>query len=110
MSKPGSHDAMRIYNVDRWGEGYFGVDADGFVTVKPCGRSDGPAARLDAVLAACRDAGLRSPVLVRFSGILRDRVKVLAGAFRHAITEQQYGAQYTPVYPIKVNQQRRVVT
>lgn len=110
MSKPGSHDAMRIYNVDRWGEGYFGVDADGFVTVKPCGRSDGPAARLDAVLAACRDAGLRSPVLVRFSGILRDRVKVLAGAFRHAIAEQQYGAQYTPVYPIKVNQQRRVVT
>lgn len=110
MSKPGSHDAMRIYNVDRWGEGYFGVDADGFVTVKPCGRSDGPAARLDAVLAACRDAGLRSPVLVRFSGILRDRVKVLAGAFRHAIAEQQYSAQYTPVYPIKVNQQRRVVT
>lgn len=110
MSKPGSHDAMRIYNVDRWGEGYFGVDADGFVTVKPCGRSDGPAARLDAVLAACRDAGLRSPVLVRFSGILRDRVKVLAGAFRHAIAEQQYAAQYTPVYPIKVNQQRRVVT
>jgi len=110
MSKPGSHDAMRIYNVDRWGEGYFGVDADGFVTVKPCGRSDGPAARLEAVLAACRAAGLRSPVLVRFSGILRDRVKVLAGAFRHAIAEQQYTAQYTPVYPIKVNQQRRVVT
>ena len=110
MSKPGSHDAMRIYNVDRWGEGYFGVDADGFVTVKPCGRSDGPAARLEAVLAACREAGLRSPVLVRFSGILRDRVKVLAGAFRHAIAEQQYTAQYAPVYPIKVNQQRRVVT
>jgi len=110
MNQAGSSDAMRIYNVDRWGDGYFSVDSDGFVTVKPCGNSDGPHARLDDVLQACRQAGLRSPVLVRFAGILRHRVKVLAGAFRHAITEQAYGGHYTPVYPIKVNQQRRVVT
>ena len=110
MNKPETSDALRIYNVDRWGEGYFGVDSDGFVTVKPCGMSDGPSARLEDVLAACRNTGLRSPVLVRFGGILRQRVKVLAGAFRHAIKEQGYGGGYTPVYPIKVNQQRRVVT
>ena len=91
MNQAGSSDAMRIYNVDRWGDGYFSVDSDGFVTVKPCGNSDGPHARLDDVLQACRQAGLRSPVLVRFAGILRHRVKVLAGAFRHAITEQAYG-------------------
>ncbi len=110
MNKAASSDAMRIYNVDRWGDGYFSVDGDGFVTVKPCGNSDGPDARLDDVLKACRDAGLRSPVLVRFAGILRHRVKVLAAAFRQAIDEQGYGGHYTPVYPIKVNQQRRVVT
>lgn len=110
MSIAENSNAQRIYNVDRWGEGYFGVDAEGFVTVKPCGSSHGPVARLDEVLAQCRATGLRSPVLVRFSGILRNRVKVLAGAFRHAITEQGYGGGYTPVYPIKVNQQRRVVT
>jgi arginine decarboxylase len=110
MSNAENSNAQRIYNVDRWGEGYFGVDTAGFVTVKPCGSSDGPVARLDDVLAQCRATGLRSPVLVRFSGILRNRVKVLASAFRHAITEQGYGGGYTPVYPIKVNQQRRVVT
>lgn len=110
MNKADSTDAMRIYNVDRWGDGYFSVDAGGCVTVKPCGDSDGPSARLEDVLSACREAGLRSPVLVRFAGILRHRVKVLAGAFRHAIAEQGYGGHYTPVYPIKVNQQRRVVT
>ena len=110
MDQAGNSDALRIYNVDRWGDGYFGVDGDGFVTVRPGGHGDGPGARLDDVLAACRQAGLRSPVLVRFAGILRDRVKVLAGAFRHAIGEQGYGGGYTPVYPIKVNQQRRVVT
>ena len=48
-------------------------------------------------------------MLARFSGILRDRVRRLAGAFRGAIGEQNYQGRYTPVYPIKVNQQRRVV-
>lgn len=110
MSNAENSNAQRVYNVDRWGEGYFGVDVAGFVTVKPCGSSNGPVARLDDVLTQCRATGLRSPVLVRFSGILRHRVKVLAGAFRHAIAEQGYAGGYTPVYPIKVNQQRRVVT
>ena len=48
-------------------------------------------------------------MLARFSGILRQRVKLLAGAFREAIEGNDYQGGYTPVYPIKVNQQRRVV-
>ncbi|KAF0810149.1 arginine decarboxylase [Alcanivorax sp. S71-1-4] len=102
-------DALNIYNVERWGDGYFGVDADGHVTVCPNGHPGAGMARLDAVFAACRAAGLRSPVLVRFDGILRHRVQRLAGAFREAIAGQHYQGGYTPVYPIKVNQQRRVV-
>jgi arginine decarboxylase len=102
-------DALNIYNVERWGDGYFGVDDDGHVTVCPNGHPGAGMARLDAVFAACRAAGLRSPVLVRFDGILRHRVQMLAGAFREAIAGQSYQGCYTPVYPIKVNQQRRVV-
>ncbi|AJD49796.1 arginine decarboxylase [Isoalcanivorax pacificus W11-5] len=102
-------DALNIYNVERWGDGYFGVDDDGHVTVCPNGHPGAGMARLDAVFAACRAAGLRSPVLVRFDGILRHRVQMLAGAFREAIAGQSYQGGYTPVYPIKVNQQRRVV-
>ena len=97
-----------IYNVQRWGDGYFRIGADGHVRVRPEGGQGGEAS-LEAVLAACRAAGLRTPVLVRFSGILRDRVRRLAGAFRDAIAAQEYVGGYTPVYPIKVNQQRRVV-
>jgi arginine decarboxylase len=110
MSQWSTADALRVYNVDRWGDGYFGVDDQGHVTVRPCGTDDGPSVRLEDVLAACRDQGLRSPVLVRFGGILRHRVRMLAGAFRGAISSQDYQGRYTPVYPIKVNQQRRVVT
>ncbi|ASK35583.1 arginine decarboxylase [Alcanivorax sp. N3-2A] len=97
-----------IYNVERWGEGYFRIGADGHLRVRPQG-ADGREATLEDVLSACRAAGLRTPVLARFSGILRDRVRRLAGAFRDAIEQQHYDAGYTPVYPIKVNQQRRVV-
>jgi arginine decarboxylase len=96
-----------IYNVQRWGDGYFRIGADGHVRVRPEGGQGGEAS-LEAVLAACRAAGLRTPVLARFSGILRDRVRRLAGAFRDAIAAQEYAGGYTPVYPIKVNQQRGV--
>jgi arginine decarboxylase len=101
-------DAGALYNVERWGEGYFRAGEDGHLCVRPDPAADGEA-RLDAVLAACREAGLRQPVLVRFAGILRHRVRALSGAFSEAIRRQQYQGRYTVVYPIKVNQQRRVV-
>lgn len=103
-------DALHVYNVEQWGEGYFDVDEEGYVLVRPCGTDDGPAVRLEEVLKQCHAEGLRSPVLVRFGGILRDRVRRLGKAFAQAIAEQEYQGSYTPVYPIKVNQQHRVVT
>ena len=103
-----AEDAARLYNVSRWGEGYFRVDEEGHLRVRPDG-PDGGEARLDEVFAACREQGLRAPVLARFSGILRHRVAALSRAFRAAIHEQEYAGRYLPVYPVKVNQQRRVV-
>jgi arginine decarboxylase len=49
------------------------------------------------------------PVLVRFTDILADRVRLLTEAFARARAELDYQGSYTPVYPIKVNQQRSVV-
>ena len=108
MTDSSSIPASEIYNVDRWGDSYFRIDEHGELCVRPNGEQGGQAT-LEAVLQACREAGLRAPVLARFSGILRQRVKLLAGAFREAIDGHRYDGQYTPVYPIKVNQQRRVV-
>lgn len=108
MTTPASSPFDAIYNVQRWGDGYFHIGTDGHLRVRPQGE-DGREATLEAVLQACRESGLRTPVLARFSGILRDRVRRLAGAFRDAIDAQDYRGGYTPVYPIKVNQQRRVV-
>ena len=35
MSNFESGDALALYNVDRWGGGYFGINAEGHVVVKP---------------------------------------------------------------------------
>ncbi len=53
--------------------------------------------------------GVKLPLLLRFSDILRTRVETLSERFRAAIDEFEYEGGYSIVYPIKVNQQRHVV-
>ncbi|MBP5978603.1 MAG: biosynthetic arginine decarboxylase [Halomonas sp.] len=102
--------ARRTWNIDQWGSGYFDVDDHGQALVRPLGTdAEGPALPLRELVCQLQDAGLRLPVLVRFSDILHDRVEQLCGAFDAAMSDIDYQAGYTAVYPIKVNQQRRVV-
>ncbi|HET7276415.1 MAG TPA: biosynthetic arginine decarboxylase, partial [Longimicrobiaceae bacterium] len=53
--------------------------------------------------------GVRLPLLLRFSDILRTRVQTLSERFRRSIEEFDYEGSYTTVFPVKVNQQRHVV-
>ncbi|GAA4874245.1 biosynthetic arginine decarboxylase [Ferrimonas pelagia] len=103
-------NALELYNVPYWGRGYFHINTDGNVEVRP-ERGD-PQRRIDLArlteqLVAERDAKL--PLLVRFPDILHSQVQGLCGAFRAAINEYGYRGDYLAVYPIKVNQQRSVV-
>ncbi|MCK8515186.1 biosynthetic arginine decarboxylase [Methylonatrum kenyense] len=101
--------ARGIYNVRRWGGGYFDIDEQGRIVAYP----DRDAGRSGIVLSDLADKlqqqGLSLPVLVRFTDVLRDRVDTLCNAFAEAISRHDYRGSYTAVYPIKVNQQRRVV-
>ena len=98
-------DAARLYNVTHWSSGYFSVGAEGELCVNA-----GPhQVALREILKRGDGAPLRMPTLLRFSHILRDRVARLQGAFDQAIAAAEYPARYTPVYPIKVNQQADVV-
>ena len=101
-------DAAHLYGVDRWGGGYFGVNGDGHATVSPA-RDPEVAVDLPALVAQLRTRGVRTPMLLRFPGILDDRLATIAGAFDSAIAEMGYAGRYRGVYPIKVNQQRHVV-
>ncbi|MDR3419417.1 MAG: biosynthetic arginine decarboxylase [Nevskia sp.] len=101
--------AAALYNIPQWGEGYFGVGADGHLKVRPY--RDRSPVEIDLYELAQRlpREGLDLPVLVRFTDILKDRVDALTGAFTTVIAEYDYKGGYTAVYPIKVNQQREVV-
>ncbi|WP_176493726.1 biosynthetic arginine decarboxylase [Cobetia sp. 5-25-4-2] len=102
-------EARRTYNIDQWGSGYFDVGQDGLTLVRPHGEPGTPALPLISLIDKARTQGLRLPLLIRFADILHDRVEQLCAAFDAAISSRGYGASYTAVYPIKVNQQRRVV-
>lgn len=98
----------QTYAVERWGEGYFDINASGHVSVRPRPDQD---AEVDLYRLAhdLVDRGLRLPVLVRFNDILRHRVQSLCSAFREAAERVDYTGGYRAIYPIKVNQQRSVI-
>jgi arginine decarboxylase len=98
-----------LYGLDAWGCGYFSINEKGHVTVKPDGTEDSPSVDLSEVIDRAVDQGLQLPLLLRFNGILRSRIRKIYGAFASAIAEYEYTGQYVPAYPIKVNQQREVV-
>ena len=99
--------SAQLYGVDTWGEGYFAVNADGQVMVRP--DRNGSAINLYEVVRSLNQRGITSPVLLRFDGIMRDRVKRLNEAFYKAKEESEYQGTYYGMYPVKVNQQRHVV-
>ncbi len=100
--------ARDTYNIAHWGNGYFDINDEGHVVVRPDPRA-AAAVDLHALTREFAAQGLTLPVLVRFSGILQHRVQELCGAFDTAMSREDYRGRYTAVYPIKVNQQKSVV-
>ncbi len=95
--------ARKTYSIPHWADGYFDVDAQGRVVVRPQGAA-GPAIALPEVIDAALAQGGNLPVLVRFPDILGDRLRKLQAAFAQAQKDWDYGGGYTAIYPIKVNQ------
>jgi arginine decarboxylase len=95
--------ARKTYSIPHWAEGYFDVDAQGRIAVRPKG-ANGPSIALPEVINASLAQGGNLPVLVRFPDILGDRLSKLQAAFAQAQQDWDYPGGYTAVYPIKVNQ------
>jgi len=101
-------DALDLYHVPAWGNGYFSINAAGHLVVRPDTTAEREIDLYD-VVQGLTERDLRAPVVVRFSGILAHRLQRLHDAFAQAIAENEYRNRYAAVYPIKVNQQRLVV-
>lgn len=100
-------DSATLYNIDKWGLGHFGINAEGNVTVRP--GSEGEPIDLRQLIDQLKRRGVEAPILLRFDGLLRARVRAMFEAFDNARKEYEYPGGYRAVYPIKVNQEREVV-
>ncbi len=101
--------ARDTYAIEHWGDGYFDINERGHVVAYPKRNPSLGTVDLFEVADKVRQEGLSVPILVRFTDILRNRVQLLHQGFDKAIADMGYTGEYTPVYPIKVNQQRGVI-
>ena len=107
MSDWSTEKSLQTYNIAGWGEGYFDISASGHLIVDS---SDGiPLIDLYDVAQIAQRNGLSLPLLVRIPYILHKRISDLCKAFDKALEKSALSARYSPIYPIKVNQNRNVV-
>ncbi len=102
-------DADEIYQVSRWGEGYFTVNEKGDLCISPTRTSGGPVINMMEVIEEMKNKNIGFPSVIRFHDILRSQVVNLNKTFRSVIEEAKFTGNYFGVYPIKVNQMREVV-
>jgi len=101
-------DAAELYEIARWGQGYFSVGDNGHVKIHPT-KEPHRSIDLKQLIDHLQLRGINLPTLVRFRDILQHRLQDIHEAFQSAITQHEYTGNYCCVYPIKVNQQRQVV-
>ena len=108
--KPWStEDAMELYGVSRWSDGYFSINGQGNVCVHPTRDRKRQLDLYNLVESIEQKHEIYPPILLRFPNVLEDRIARIHTAFRDAIDLRNYKGEYNCVFPIKVNQQRQVV-
>ena len=101
-------DAHALYSLDHWGGGMFQIDRRGHLTLGPHG-PDSASIDLAALADELIERGVDAPLLVRFPDVVQNRIEHMYGVFETAMREHDYRGAYSPVYPVKVNQQRHLL-
>ena len=107
MRKWRIEDSEELYNITGWGTSYFSINDAGHVVVTP--RRDGVTVDLKELVDELQLRDVASPMLLRFTDILDNRIEKMSSCFKQAAEEYGYKAENFIIYPIKVNQMRPVV-
>ncbi len=107
MRKWKIEDSSELYAINGWGNGYFDINQEGNVVVKP--RKNGISIDLKELIDELQLKDVSLPVLLRFPDILDDRIETISKCFETASNEYGFKGKYYTIYPIKVNQVRPVV-
>lgn len=100
-------ETTELYGVRNWGSEFFDVNRDGELVLTFEGTRGTPVALKD-IITEVQQRGLSTPIVLRFPQLLDHQIKKLATAFKSAIAEYGYRREYTPIFPIKVNQKKEV--
>ena len=108
MEKWSTASSDKLYNLSNWGADLFSINRKGNVCVHPSPNSK-YSIDLRVLIDDLIKRKIKPPILLRFMDILEGRISAINRAFKGAISDNEYPAQYRTFYPIKVNQQRQVV-
>ena len=100
--------SAELYQIGGWGKPYFDINEAGHVCVTPDPRKEA-GVDLYELTVQLGARGLDLPLLIRFPGILEDRIRLINECFKKAIDEYEFDGVYRGVFPIKVNQQRHLI-
>jgi arginine decarboxylase len=108
MEKWSTASSDKLYNLSNWGADLFSINRKGNVCVHPSPNSK-YSIDLRVLIDDLIKRKIKPPILLRFMDILEGRISAINRAFKSAISDNEYSAEYRTFYPIKVNQQRQVV-
>lgn len=98
-----------LYQIRGWGHPYFTINEAGHVQVVPDPERPQHSIDLFELVNDLDARGLQLPLLLRFSDVLKDRIKRINECFNKAIAEYDYKGSYRGVFPTKVNQQKHFI-
>ena len=108
MEKWSAAKSDKLYNLSNWGADLFSINRKGNLCVHPSPKSK-YSIDLRMLVDDLIKRKIKPPILLRFMDVLEGRIAAINRAFKSAINDNEYPAQYRTFYPIKVNQQRQVV-
>ncbi|MBI1310139.1 biosynthetic arginine decarboxylase [bacterium] len=103
-------EIAELYGIENWGGGYFHVNRSGHLSVRPVEGDQREADVFEIVQDVVRNRRLTTPLLVRFPQILGSQLLRLCHAYEAAARSCEYRGDHFPVFPIKVNPRREVLS
>lgn len=101
-----TRDSIELYNIENWGSSFFSVNDKGNVTLLSNTGTGG--IDLKELVDDLKKRGIKAPIIIRFSDILKSKVEEINNCFQSAIKEYSYKGEYRAVFPIKTNQQKQI--
>lgn len=100
----------QTYGIENWGAGYFSVNSLGNMEIRPDPSGSESIDLKKLVDDAVENHGVQLPLVLRFPQILSNQLQKLSSAYASAISEFEYKGLHYPVFPMKVNPRREVVS